>query len=134
MCVCVCLSVCGTVGTITQKIIDFFNQIWYAILYDKNLSWDIAYEQNRPTGVASALNAQFVFLSKRALKMCCTKIVFRLKSLQIKICNFWCKFFFYRPMGLASALVAQLIFFFFFAKTALKMCCTKFFSDKSYYK
>ena len=37
------------------------------------LSVGIAYEQNRPTGVASALRAQFGFWAKSALKMHCTK-------------------------------------------------------------
>ena len=39
----------------------------------------IAYEQNRPTGVASALIAQFGFLAKSALKMHCTKLFFQTK-------------------------------------------------------
>ena len=43
--------------------------------------------------------------------MCCTKIFFRQKLLQITICNFWCKNFFDRPTGLASALIAQFVFF-----------------------
>ena len=37
------------------------------------ISVGIAYEQNRPTGVASALVAQFGFWAKSALKMHCTK-------------------------------------------------------------
>ena len=37
------------------------------------ISVSIAYEQNRPTGVASALRAQFGFWAKSALKMHCTK-------------------------------------------------------------
>ena len=39
----------------------------------------IAYEQNQPTGVASATRAQFGFWAKSALKMHCTKIVFQTK-------------------------------------------------------
>ena len=91
-----------------------------------------AYEQNRPTGVASALIAQFVFLAKRALKIHCTKLLFRQKLLQITIRNFWCKNIYDSPTGVASALIAQ---FDFLAKNALKMCCTTFFlPDKSCYK
>ena len=37
------------------------------------ISVGIAYEQNRPTGVASALRAEFGFWAKSALKMHCTK-------------------------------------------------------------
>ena len=42
-------------------------------------SGGIVYEQNRPTGVASALMAQFGFLAKSALKMRCTKKNFQTK-------------------------------------------------------
>ena len=92
----------------------------------------IAYEKNRPTGVASALRAQFGFWAKSALKMHCTEICFRQKLLQITIHNFWCKHIFDRPTGVASALLAQFVFL---GKSALKMRCTKFFlPDKSCYK
>ena len=74
--------------------------------YMIKLSVGIAYEQNRPTGVASALRAQFGFWEKSALKMHCTKLFFRQKLLQITICNFWCKDFFDRPTGVASVLMA----------------------------
>ena len=72
------------------------------------ISVGIAYEQNRPTCVASALRAQFGFREKSALKMHCTKKKkkFRQKLLQITIRNFWCKDFFDRPKGVASALKA----------------------------
>ena len=43
------------------------------------ISAGIVYEQNRPTGVASALMAQFGFLAKIALKMRCTKTFFQTK-------------------------------------------------------
>ena len=43
---------------------------------------------DRPTGVASALKAQFGFLVKSALKMRCTKFLTRQKLLQINIRNF----------------------------------------------
>ena len=83
----------------------------------------IAYEQNRSTGVASALGAQFDFWAKSALKIHCTKKNFRQKLLQITMRNFWCKNVFDRPTGVASALTAQLGFL---VKSALKMSCTEF--------
>ena len=54
----------------------------------------IAYEQNCPTGLASALIAQFGFLVKSALKMCCTKKNFQTKvvtnhNTQLLIQNFF---------------------------------------------
>ena len=70
------------------------------------ISVGIAYEQNWPTGVASALRAQFGFWAKSALKMHCTKVFYRPKLLQITIRNFWCKDFFDRPTGVASVLMA----------------------------
>ena len=66
------------------------------------ISVGIAYEQNRPTGVASALRAQFGFWAKSALKMHCTNIFFRQKLLQITMRNLCCKDFFDRPTGVAS--------------------------------
>ena len=92
--------------------------------YMIKISVGITYEQNRPTGVASALRAQFSFWAKSALKMQCTKFFSRQKLLQITIRNFWCKNFFDRPKGVASALIAQ---FSFLVKSALKMHCTNFF-------
>ena len=91
--------------------------------YMIKISVGIAYEQNRPTGVASALGAQFGFWVKRALKMHSTKNFSRQKLLQITIRNFWCKKVFDRPTGVASALIAQFVFL---VKSALKMRCTKF--------
>ena len=61
------------------------------------ISVGIAYEQNRPTGVASALRAQFGFWAKSALEMHCTKVFFRQELLQMTICNFWCKDFLIAP-------------------------------------
>ena len=46
-----------------------------------------------------------------ALKMCCTKKIFRQKLLQITICNFDAKFFLIAPTGLTSALIEQIVFF-----------------------
>ena len=88
------------------------------------ISVSIAYEQNRPTGVASALRAQFGFWVKSALKMHCTKMFFRQKLLQTTIRNFRCKNVFDRITSVAPALIAQ---FGFLVKSALKMRCTKFF-------
>ena len=70
------------------------------------ISVGIAYEQNRPTGVTSALRGQFGFWAKRALKRHCTKIFLRKKLLQITIRNFWRKDFFDCPKGVASVLIA----------------------------
>ena len=55
--------------------------------------------------------------------MQCTKKIFRQKLLQITIRNFWYKNVFDRPMGVASALIAE---FGFLVKSALKVGCTKF--------
>ena len=88
------------------------------------ISVGIAYEQNRPTGVAFALRAQFSFWAKSDLKMHCTKMFFGQKLLQTTIRNFWCKNVFDCPTGVASALIVQ---FGFLMKSALKMRCTKLF-------
>ena len=69
------------------------------------ISGGIAYEQNRPTGVTSALRGQFGFWAKSALKWHCTKIFLRQELLQITIRNIWCKDFFDRPKGVASVLM-----------------------------
>ena len=70
------------------------------------ISVGIAYEQNRPTGVTSALGGQFGFWAKSALKRHCIKSFLRQKLLQIIIRNIWCKNFFDRPKGVASVLMA----------------------------
>ena len=57
MCLSVCVCACLAVYTITQKIIELSQP---NLVCNKNLGWDC--EQNRPTVVASALTAQFVFL------------------------------------------------------------------------
>ena len=92
--------------------------------YMINISVGIAYEQNRPKGVAYALRAQFGFGAKSALKRHGPKKIFRQKLLQIRIRNYWCKNVFDRPTGVASALIAQ---FGFLVNSALKMRCTRFF-------
>ena len=70
------------------------------------ISVGIAYEQNRPVGVTSALKGQFGFWAKSALKRHCTKVFLRQKLLQITIHNFWCKDIFDRPKGVTSVLMA----------------------------
>ena len=72
-------SVCLSVDTITQKIIELAQPKFGMRSYMIKISVGIAYEQNRPTGVASALRAQFGFWVKSALKMHCTKKNFRQK-------------------------------------------------------
>ena len=89
------------------------------------ISVGIAYEQNRPTGVASAPIAQLVFFAEKCLRNALYKNFFRQKLLQITIRNFQCKNIFDRSTGVASALTAQ---FSFLAKSALKMRCTKCFA------
>ena len=74
------------------------------------ISVGIAYEQNRPTGVASAMRAQFGFWTKSGLKVHCTKIFFGQKLLQITIHSFSCKNFFDRPTGVTSTLKGQFVF------------------------
>ena len=51
------------------------------LFYMIKISVGIAYEQNQPTGVASALRALFGFGGKSALKMHCTKK----KKIQTKV-------------------------------------------------
>ena len=70
------------------------------------ISVGIAYEQNRPTGVTSALRGQFGYWAKSALKRHCTNIFLRQKLLQITIRNFWRKDIFDRRKGVASVLIA----------------------------
>ena len=77
--------------------------------YMIKISVSIAYEQNRPTGVASALRAQFGFGAKSALKMHCTKIFLRQKLYKSQYATLVQKHF-DRPMGVASALIAQFVF------------------------
>ena len=65
-------AVCLSVGTITQKTNGASSTKFGMRSYMIKFSAGIAYEQNRSTGVASALTAQFGFLVKSALKMSCT--------------------------------------------------------------
>ena len=103
VCVCLCVSVCGHYNSKNNWTSSTKFGMWSYMI---KISVGIAYEQNRPTGVASALRAQFGFWAKSALKMHCTNIFLRQKLLQIIISNFWCKDFFYLPTVVASALNA----------------------------
>ena len=62
----------------------------------KIAAW-IACEQNRPTGLASALNAQFVFLGKSAFKLCCTKKISVKSCYQSQYATFVVRFFLIAP-------------------------------------
>ena len=121
VCMSVCLSVCGHHNSKNNWAISTKFGMWSYMI---KISVGIAYEQNRPTGVASALRAQFGFWAKSALKMHRTKIFSDKSLLQITIRNFWCKNVFDRPKGVASSLLAQ---FGFLVKSALQIRCTKFF-------
>ena len=103
VCVCVCLSVCGHHNSKNNWASSTKFGMWSYMI---KISVGIAYEQNRPTGVTSALRGQFGFWAKSALKRHCTKIFLRQKLLQITICNFLCKDFFDRRKGVASVLMA----------------------------
>ena len=81
------------------------------------ISAGIAYEQNRPTGVTSALMAQFRFLAKTALKMPYTKHFSDISCCKSQYATLNAKYFFDRPKDLASALMAQ---FGFLVKRYLK--------------
>ena len=92
------------------------------------ISVGIAYEQNRPTGVTSALGAQFGFWVKSALKMPCKKFFSDKSCYKSQYATSGAKVFLiaqrvWRPTGVASALKAQ---FGFLVKSALKVRCTKF--------
>ena len=84
--------------------------------YMIKISVGIAYEQNRPTGAASALRAQFGFWAKSALK-CIVQKKFSDKS---------CYKSQYATSGAKTFLTALLAQFRFLVKSALKMRCTKF--------
>ena len=88
----------------------------------------IAYEQNRPMGVASALIAHFFFFCEKCIKNALYNNFLHIEvvtnhntQLLVQI------FFFHRSTGLASALTAE---FDFLMKSALQMCCTKKFYKK----
>ena len=87
------------------------------------ISIGIAYEQNRPTGVASALRAQFGFWAKSALKIHCTKMFFQTKVVINHNTQHLVQKHFDCPTGVTSALLAQFVFL---VKSALKVGCTKF--------
>ena len=103
VCVCVCVSVCGHHNSKNNWASSTKFGIWSYMI---KISVGIAYEQNRPTGVTSALRGQFGFWAKSALKRHCTKLFLRQKLLQITIRNFFRKDFFDHPKGVASVLKA----------------------------
>ena len=84
----------------------------------------IAYEQNRPTDVASALRAQFVFFGEKCLKNSLYKSFSDKSYCKSQYAAFGAKNIFDHPTGLASALVAQLTFL---AKSLIKMHSTNIF-------
>ena len=119
VCVPVCLSVCGHY---TSKS-NWASSTKFGILsYKIKISSGIAYEQNRPTGVASALSAQFGLPVKNGLKMCCTRTFSQKKVVTNHNIQLLVQKFFDHPTGLASALIAQFVFL---VNSALKMHCTK---------
>ena len=83
----VCLSVCLSVLSVCLSVCEHHNSTNNCVSSTKfgmrsymiKISVGIAYEQNRATGVASALRAQFCFWVKSALKMHCTNIFFQTK-------------------------------------------------------
>ena len=100
--------------------------------YTIKCSTGIAYEQNRPTGLASALSAQFFFLVKSALKMCCTKIFLQTKVVTNYNTQLLVQKFIWSFHGLGLCLDCTIRFF---AEKYLKnFVVQKFFSDKSCYK
>ena len=66
-----------SIDTITQKIIELDQPNLVCDLI--KISVGIAYEQNRPTGVASALRGQFGFWAKSALKKALHKYFLKTK-------------------------------------------------------
>ena len=66
----VCASICGHYNSKNNWGSSTKFGMWSYMI---KISAGIAYEQNQPTVVASALIAQFSFLAKSALKMNCTK-------------------------------------------------------------
>ena len=94
--------------------------------YIIKFSAGIAYEQNLPTGVASALIAQFVFLAKSALKMHCTKINFQTKVVTNHNTQHLVLKLFLSPHGCGLCPDGTIRFF---GKKVLKLCCTKVFSQ-----
>ena len=75
------------------------------------ISAGIAYELNRPTTFASALDAQ---VGEKCLKKALYKKKFDKSCDKSQYATFGANFFFDHLMGLASALIAQFVFFFFF--------------------
>ena len=115
LCVClyVCLSACVHYNSKYNWAISTKFGMW---CYMIKISAGIVYEQNRLTGVASALMAQFVFLPKSALWMRCTIFFFSDKMCyKSQYATFAAKHFLISQV-FACALMAQFVFFFFFLR------------------
>ena len=99
--------------------------------YMIKISDGIAYEQNWPMGVTSALMAQFGFLAKSGLKMRCTKKIFTKvvtnHNTQLLIQNI-----FWSPQGFDLCPGGTIRIF--WRKVPKKCVLQKLFSDKSCYK
>ena len=121
VCVCVCVSVCGHHNSKNNWASSSKFGMWSYMI---KISVGIAYEQNRPTGVTSALRGQFGFWAKSALKRHCTNIFFRQKLLQITICNFFLQRLFRSPKGCGLCPDGMIRFF---GKKCLKNALYKFF-------
>ena len=117
-------SVCVCLWTLTQKIIELahLNLVWFYMI---KISAGIAYEQNRPTGVASALIALF-WGAKSALKMHCTIFYYQTKVVTNYNTQLLVQKPFWPPHG-CGLCPDSTISFFFLAKSALKMRFTKFY-------
>ena len=76
VCLSVCLSVCGHHNSKNIWASSTKFGMWSYMI---KISVGIAYEQNLPTGVASALRAQFGFLGEKWLKNALYKTAFRTK-------------------------------------------------------
>ena len=125
----VCLSVCGHHNSKNYWASSTkFGMRSYMI----KISVGIAYEQNRPTGVASALRAQFGFWAKSALKMHCTKIVFQTKVVTNHNTQLLVQKRFWSPNGCGLCPESAIRFF---GGKCLKSALYKIFlPDKSCYK
>ena len=129
VCLSVCLSVCGHHKSKNNWASSTKVGMRSCMM---KISIVIEYEQNRPTGVASALGAQFGFWAKSALKMHCTKKKFQTrvvtnhnKQLLVQKC-FW------SPNGCGLCPDSTIRFF---GEKCLKSVLYKIFLPyKSYYK
>ena len=136
-----CLSVCLSVGlSVCVSVCGHHNSKdnWASSTkfgmrsYMIKISVGIAYEQNRTTGVASALRAQFGFWAKSALKMHCTKIVSQTKVVTNHNTQLLSQKRFWSPNGCGLCPDSTIRFF---GEKCLKSALYKIFlPDKSCYK